>query len=487
MSKNPVSSAILICLCLYSLSCFSTGYSGKQEKLGQYFISKITYPMNCGKAVFSNDNDHFCIDLACERTEIWGRAEERWELKYSTSNKERYHDCLKQLSKFSCNGTRVLIGATKHTLEIVECDEHKAWSKIGTIEHSDAMENDAYFSPDGTSVLIISNSQIILNSQGAFRVTIWESVNNIWKKQGTIKHDKEVNRARFSGNGMYIVTASDDGTCKIWARVEGKWQDTTIIIQHSQIVNSAWFSNDDNYIITASNDGCCKIFMRQDSQDSNVAWIQNNIIAPGKAILSLNDDLAHDYQLALNNGSGIATTKARFNHDGTRIFTMSDDSCIRVWMCGDNNEWMRIANFQSIVENNNGVYISRSEKRIVTYAGNDKVALIWEENNEAEWVQKHSVECNSKIKKIVFISDGNHLMIMAEQTVILSTKEGKKWVNNCIVKVDDNMTIIGSDCSPDGENVVIITFNKLELEKEEDRTFTGVLTTSIFKIVSNGK
>ena len=62
-------------------------------------------------------------------------------------------------------------------------------------------------------------------------------------------HDGEVYSAEWSQNGQYIVTASSDGTAKIWS-AQGEL--VRPLHGHSREVMSAKFSPDDALVVTAS-------------------------------------------------------------------------------------------------------------------------------------------------------------------------------------------------------------------------------------------
>ena len=488
MQKNSVSSfAVLIILCLYSLSCFSISYSAR---LVQSISSDMHIPtiskVGVGFVKFSNDNKHFIIDLDKKNREIWAYDETKWVKEYSISTIA--DESVSHHSNFSSEGTRVLMYTGINTVVILEfIKSNKTWMKIATLEGpSEATIFSCYFSPDGTNVLVISLLQ------STYRVDIWGCANNTWKKQGTIEHDGIITSARFSANGMNIVTASVDKTCKIWERVEGNWQDTKVVINHDGIVYSARFSNDNKHIITASQDGFCKIFKRNNdsTEERNEKWQLRSTIAPGHGLRSLNDEFEPKFTSSAT-PIGLATMDARFNHNGTRILTSSlsgsddkrdsvnFDKSVRVWRF-DNDEWLEIGLMAN--SDNRGAAFTHTEKQIITFNNNAKVALIWEENYDNEWVQKHRIYCNSEIKKAVLTSDGNRMMTMADNAVIMSTKDGNKWNDNIIVKVDG--IFAASACSPDGTHVVTVT---CKAGNRINGVYNKVFTTQVWKIVLNDR
>ncbi len=67
--------------------------------------------------------------------------------------------------------------------------------------------------------------------------------------------------AAFSRNGARIVTASWDGTARVWDAATGR--DITVLTGHQDEVYSAAFSPDGSRIVTASADGTARIWDSQ--------------------------------------------------------------------------------------------------------------------------------------------------------------------------------------------------------------------------------
>ena len=64
-----------------------------------------------------------------------------------------------------------------------------------------------------------------------------------------LDHTGAVYTAEFSPDGKWIVTASADGTARIWDASTGK---LLAELKHENIVGSAHFSPDGKYVVTAS-------------------------------------------------------------------------------------------------------------------------------------------------------------------------------------------------------------------------------------------
>src|SRR3990167_2324381 len=75
-------------------------------------------------------------------------------------------------------------------------------------------------------------------------------------------YQTSVNSAQFSPNGQFIVTASWDGTAKVWNAVTGALVHTLAGPQgHHHVVHSAEFSPNGQFIVTALGDGTAKVWL----------------------------------------------------------------------------------------------------------------------------------------------------------------------------------------------------------------------------------
>ncbi len=165
----------------------------------------------------------------------------------------------------------------------------------------------AVFSPDGTRILTASG----------------DGTAKLWNLQGTLladlnKHKSAVFSAVISPDGTRILTASFDGTAKLW-----DLQGTLLadLNKHKRSVYSAMFSPDGTRILTASEDGSTKL------------WdLQGNMLA----------DL---------NKHNRGVNSAVFSPDGTRILTASKDGTAKVWLTPEAiYEWLQTAPIQQLSE-----------------------------------------------------------------------------------------------------------------------------------------
>ena len=100
----------------------------------------------------------------------------------------------------------------------------------------------AAFSPDGTRIVTASQD-------GTAR--LWDAASGA-PVSATLKHDGWVNHAAFSPDGTRIVSASRDGTARVWDAASGA--PVGAALKHDSVVYHAAFSPDGTRIVTASGD-----------------------------------------------------------------------------------------------------------------------------------------------------------------------------------------------------------------------------------------
>jgi eukaryotic-like serine/threonine-protein kinase len=151
----------------------------------------------------------------------------------------------------------------------------------------------AGFSPDGWRAITASED-------GTAR--LWNAANG--EPVGEpMKHEAEVLSAQFSDDGQKIVTASVDGSVKIWA--SDTCQLVAAAMRHDDIVHFASFSPDRQKVVTASRDKSVRIWNAQTGQP-------------------LGAPLLHPEPVIF----------ACFSPDGSRILTADESSHARLWDAG---------------------------------------------------------------------------------------------------------------------------------------------------------
>jgi WD40 repeat protein len=70
-------------------------------------------------------------------------------------------------------------------------------------------------------------------------------------------HASFIESVVFSPDGQYILSASDDGTARLWDGTTGQ---ETMTLGHTGKLTNAMFSPDGRYILTASVDGTARVY-----------------------------------------------------------------------------------------------------------------------------------------------------------------------------------------------------------------------------------
>jgi serine/threonine protein kinase/DNA-binding beta-propeller fold protein YncE len=193
--------------------------------------------------------------------------------------------------------------------------------------------NSAAFSPDGTRIVTASED-------GTARVWDADTGASLAELKG---HKYEVKAAVFSPDGTRIVTVSDDSTARVCDAATGA--SVAELKGHAGRVSSAAFSPDGRRIVTASIDNTARV------------W-----------------DADTGASLAELKGHTRKVYSAAFSPDGTRIVTASDDRTARVWDAATGESLAELRGHTGEVS---FAAFSPDGTRIVTASG-DGTALVWD-------------------------------------------------------------------------------------------------------------
>lgn len=234
----------------------------------------------------------------------------------------------------------------------------------------------------------------------------------MWQQQVLKGHQGKVKNANFSPDGMYIVTAADDGTAKLW-NSHGQLIHTLL---HQDVVSNALFSRNGQYIVTISADNTGKIW--------NLS---------GQLVKTL----PHQGRVS----------SVSFSLDGQYILTTSLDKTARVWDFSG-NLIVTLQGHTGIV--NSGMF-SADGKHIVT-ASSDNTARVWDLSGSTIKTLQHQAIVNSA----TFSPDGKTILTASSDMVRLWEIEGKEIDNKG--KEIDNISGQGvfwnASFSPDGKYIL---------------------------------
>ena len=198
--------------------------------------------------------------------------------------------------------------------------------------HEDGIQ-DLDISPDGSAVVTASRD-------GTARVWAVGTGQSLTTLTG---HDNRVRTAAFSPDGSRVVTASDDATAQVWDARTGRHLVT--LRGHDDAVTTASFSPDGTAVVTASSDETARVWNAQTGEPiaemrPHTGSVLDARFSPDGTHVVTADRGGHvrvwdartgEQRAQLDNHRGSAVTKALFSADGQRIVTAGRGSHAYVW------------------------------------------------------------------------------------------------------------------------------------------------------------
>ncbi|MGK3979566.1 protein kinase [Sorangium sp. So ce118] len=278
------------------------------------------------------------------------------------------------------------------------------------LSHPDWVIN-AHYSPDGGRIVTAS-------SDGTARV---------WNADGTGTpvvlrgHQHEVSSAAFSPDGKRIVTASKDKTARVW-NADGTG--TPMVLHgHEESVSSAAFSPDGKRIVTASNDKTARV------------W---NADGTGTPVV------LHGHQQEVSS--------AAFSPDGKRIVTASNDKTARVWNADGTGTPMVLHGHEEGVS---FAAFSPDGKRIAT-ASNDKTARVW--NADGTGVPTVLRGHEDELYAAAFSPDGKRIVTASDDKTARVWRADGAGVPTVLRGHDEGVSFAAF--SPDGKRIVTTSWDQ---------------------------
>ena len=141
---------------------------------------------------------------------------------------------------------------------------------------------------------------------------------------------------------LRVLTASYDGTAKVWSAVSG---DCLLTLRgHGDVVTTAVFSADDQQVLTASKDRTAKVWSSTSGEclltlRGHGRWVNTAVFCDdGQQVLTASDDrtakvwsAASGECLITLQGHGCDVNSAVFSADDRRVLTASADGTTKVW------------------------------------------------------------------------------------------------------------------------------------------------------------
>ena len=229
--------------------------------------------------------------------------------------------------------------------------------------------------------VVALNEDATLMATGATdgMVRVWEIPDGILRYAYRHNEGKDVRDVQFSPQGKLVLSASDDGTARLWdAENNGELQ----IFEHNASVRVARFNRTGTLLVTASEDGTARVWDVESGRPES-------------------EPLRHD-------GAAQAVV---FSPDSAFVLTGAEDDTSRLWDIRSGTQVHRWGHREQV----NGVTFSPDGKLAVT-ASDDKTVRIWEVDSGREISGSPLIHSN-EIKKVEFSSDGRWLATMADDNV----------------------------------------------------------------------
>ena len=295
----------------------------------------------------------------------------------------------------SLNGGYIIITTDKNTVHLLALLGNKLR------EHEWGV-NCAAFSPDGKHIITASEDGTakLWNSKG-------KEIHTITGHKGAVKF------ASFSPDSKKIVTASADHTIRMWDLLGNEIR---VFKGHVGWVNSVVFSCKGDYLLSASGDGTVRLWDAEKGnkikvfKGSKYSWINYAEFSPdGNKIIIANEDGAarlldlNGNEIAILKGHALGINYAAFSPCGGKIVTASDDKTIRLWDLYGNQTRkpfkVHSAGVNTVTFSPGGEYILSSS--------DDKTFYYWNlTGNENLNIGGHS----GRTKSAFFSFDGNYII-----------------------------------------------------------------------------
>ena len=180
---------------------------------------------------------------------------------------------------------------------------------------------------------------------------VWEGDAAIAVLRG---HRGRVNSAAFSPDGTQVVTASLDGTARVW---DVGTAAVTVLRGHEREVNSAAFSPDGTRLVTASWDGTARVWDAATGTEMTTAQSDLDTLTDGGVLVATTiatlstqvsftltagstDDNAYNKRIAViidaSTATQIAVGKVRDYVGSSKTITLQFDPGVFVMAAGDN-------------------------------------------------------------------------------------------------------------------------------------------------------
>jgi WD40 repeat protein len=313
-----------------------------------------------------------------------------------------------------------------------------------------AWVNGCAVTPDGRRVVSASDD-------GTLKVWELETGQELATLEG---HESVVSGCAVTPDGQRVVSASDDGTLKVWELETG--QELATLKGHGDRVNGCAVTPDGRRVVSASDDGTLKVWELETGQE--LATLEGHrdrvsdcaVTPDGRRVVSAAWDttlkvweLETGQELATLEGHRDRVNGCAVTPDGWRVVSASDDGTLKVWKLETGQELATLKGHRDWVT---GCAVTPDGRRVVSASG-DTTLKMWEleTGQELATLEGHGAGVNGCAvtpdgRRVVSAAWDDTLKVWELETgQELATLEGHgARVNGCAVTPDGRRVVSAS-------------------------------------------
>jgi len=353
---------------------------------------------------------------------------------------------------FSPDGRQVVTASVDNTARVWEALSGK---QIHNLDQHTKPVRDAIFTPDGKNIVTISDD----STARLWDAATGKSVRVFEGHTGPIRSATFAADDPDTGNPhSLLVTASEDKTVRLWALDKSEPIDT--FSKHGANLWSVAPSRDGRRVVTASDDGTARVWdvgtkvslpLEGHTEPVHFAMFSSD----GRHVVTASNDRtariwdAHTgKQIAVLGGHTGRVLTAVFSPDGPRVLTASEDETARLW-----NVDTSIVDLKG---HDGGVWTAAfsHDRRLVVTGADDGSAMVWDAQTGARRavLRRHEARVSSAMfspdgERVVTGSDDGTARISNAQTgdELAALKDHKGPVRSAVFSPDGLLVATASD------------------------------------------